>query len=241
MPLHLSSETAQTAPKGGARSRRIVGVGEAIYLTANHPVHWTVDGTPTAGAPATTTNALFVSPGTKTVQARTAEGEQASIEFNVVLPSVSAQKIRDVPLATGQIGAVMELQFILTPLEVSFAGLEFRERNCSPVAPWGYYSPGGSPLHTATPGWSNVDVHNRLVVPDRAGVILQLSQMRWPLSQGGFEWRIPDEIRTGTQIYRLPSPMVQAARIDPAPGCTSPPFHGRITIWKGGQTTSRTF
>jgi hypothetical protein len=184
---------------------------------------------------------MFVTPGTKTVEARTAAGEQQNLQFNVVLPSVSAQKIRDVPPVAGQIGAVMELQFVLTPLEVSFAGLEFRERNCTPVGPWGYYAAGGAPLHTATPGWADVDTQNRLVVPDHAGVILQLSQMRWPLSQGGFEWRIPDEIRTGTQIHQLPRPMVQSARIDPAAGCTGPPFHGRITIWKGGQTTSRTF
>jgi hypothetical protein len=124
---------------------------------------------------------------------------------------------------------------------VSFAGLEFRERNCPPIGRWGYYAAGGAPLHTATPGWSNVDTRNRLIVPDDAGLILQPSQMRWPLSQGGFEWRIPDEIRIGTTIHRLAAPMVEAARIDPARGCTQPPFRGSITVWKGGQKTSHTF
>jgi hypothetical protein len=241
MSLQLSSETAQTAPNGAPRTRRTVGVGEAIFLTSNHPVQWIVDGTATVGAPTAHTNAAFLTAGTKIVQARTARGEQASLHFNVVLPSVAAQKVRDVPPVPNEIGAMMELQFILTPLEVSFAGLEFRELDCPATGQWGYYASGGAPSHIATPGWTDVDIRNRLVVRDTAGITLQPSQMRWPLSQGGFEWRILDEIRSGTQIHRLAAPMVQAARIDPVPGCARPPFRGTITIWKGGQTTSRRF
>jgi hypothetical protein len=51
----------------------------------------------------------------------------------------------------------MELQYILTPLEVSFAGLEFRELDCPATSLWGYYAAHGMKNHAATIGWTPID------------------------------------------------------------------------------------
>jgi hypothetical protein len=249
--LELTSRTDHVAPGTPLRGRLQIGVGEYVHITANQPVRWTIPGMLPSTTLTTHTVVQFLSAGPQVVMARAPNGQQASLIFTVVMPSISVTKLGDMtlPLAiTNQngLGAYMQLQFTFTPLTVSFEGLEFRELDCPVINPWGYYTSNAPPRHTATAGWTPIDPFNQLQDADNASIFIIPANMTYPLTAGGYEWSIPGRIRIATPSgatteLPLAAPMTETARFDPAPGLVKPQFRGSLTVWKGGCMSTKSY
>src|SRR5690606_29868605 len=160
--------------------------------------------------------------------------------------SISVTKVAEHALADGMMGVHMELQFQLTPLNVSFAGaITMREETCEATGVNGYFDTHRSlftrsmthdPAATALTGrteapWADVGQDHNLSVTDHAGLAIQYSRLNWPLTSGSFRWRIPDVYRiNGGPQRRLTHRATQAFRMD---------ADGTVTVYKGGQSASR--
>ena len=247
MPLQITSATsAPAANRSEPNSRRTIGIGEEITFSVNRAAQWTVPGTPTRGSHRSLSH-RFLTPGRHTVTAQ-AGTQRASIQINVVVPSIRVRKLREITLPSGTVGALMHLQFTLTPTGVSFSHLQFRERECNADNVWGYFHAHRTTYRQTLrhvpqvrPVWTGVDAQNNVTSPDQAGFQLNASGMNWPITAGGFRWPIPDEYQIGTRTFRFLRPMTQSIRFDPASGATRPPFRGTITVWKGSQRVRRTY
>ncbi len=239
MPLSITSQTAFSAPSGAPNTRMTVGIGEPITLRASERAQWTIEGAMPASAQGREVNALFLSLGNKTVTAR-AGTEQTSVRFNVVGPSLRFRKLRDVQVETlwpRQIGVAMELEITLTPLEVSFGGIEFREVGGPASHATGYFI-GRAPAHSPT-NWTSVGNRNVLALPDTAGWHIIPAELASPLGAGDYQWQIPGEVKVGTTVLRLASCVLQMVQI--APTQTGLPYRGRVTVHKGGQSATRNY
>ncbi len=93
-------------------------------------------------------------------------------------------KVNDVPLPPGRVRAEMQLRFVLTPLEVSFGALQFRERDADNT--WGYFQHQRPQRHTVTPGWHPVDRSNQVVDLDTTAFELVARNAYWPITSGGY-------------------------------------------------------
>ena len=239
MPLSITSQTLFPAPSGAPNTRMTVGIGEPIALRASQLAHWTLEGAMPASARGREVNVLFLSLGNKTVTAR-AGTEQASVRFNVVGPSLRFRKLREIQVETlwpGQIGVAMELEITLTPLEVSFGGIEFREVGGPASHATGYFL-GRAPQHSPT-NWAGVGNRNVLTLTDTAGWHVIPAQLASPLGAGDFQWQIPGEVKIGTTVVRLANSVLQMVQI--VPTHAGLPYRGRVTVHKGGQSANRIY
>jgi hypothetical protein len=238
--LRITTATFARAPRG-PNTRHIIGVGEGITFTANHRGTWEIPGVPASDHRRTSQDASWSQPGTYTATVRTPRSS-ASVEIQVVAPSILINKLRDIeiPIREG-VGVGMHLEGRLTPLEVSYAGLEFREEDCSSSRHWGYYDAHRELAipHDAIDNWPSVDHTNKVSGFDTALIVFRASTMPWPLTPGGFSWAIPDSYRIGNTSYRFASNMIETFAINPT--APSPPYTGSATIWKGGQTATRDY
>jgi hypothetical protein len=255
MAITITSSTVKTAPSGARPSRTTIGLGEDVLFSANRAVLWTINGIAIPGRHQRWQH-QFLAHGSVRVAAEDA-GEDDELQINVVTPSMRIRKIRDLrvphdivslgrlpPWATTEswVGAGMLLELTLTPLEVSFGGLQIREVKNPTSGAWGYYQTRvSSPAlaHHPNHDWSPVNHDNQIPGGDLAWWGLRASEMNWPLTPGGFRWTIPIEYQipistTGawSKVINIAQSLTQVTRIDP----TSPhaPFRGRVTIWKGG-------
>jgi hypothetical protein len=194
-----------------------------------------------------------------------AGGEQATLHLNVVSPSLRYRKVRelavpsglnaairellppDTPLvSTSALGAAMLLRMHLTPLSVSFVGLEFRERECAADRIWGYYDTYRTDYraalagHNASTEWTPVEQDNAVAAPDIVAQHFNASLLRWPITAGGYRFLIPTEYRIGSQVFSFARATPQAVQMEPARGSDRAPFHGTFRVWKGGQEVSAT-
>jgi hypothetical protein len=239
-------------PRTADNGRRYIGVGELISFTSTHTGTWNVPGHNYTGQHRTVT-ARWQSPGRRTVSLQTRRGT-TSVDITVVEPRVSVQKIREIPIETMRarfpghlrgVGVFMKLQFRLTPLNVSFAGLEFREHNTGVVNANGYYArhTGITLPHRAARQPTTVNSDNRLVNPDYAGFSFDPDRSPWPITSGGYQWHIPQSYRVPGQSWqRLSHHMLEAFQMLPnPPRIDRPPFHGRMIVWKGGNRAERRY
>ncbi len=263
MPLVVRSETLAAAPSGASNSRQTVGVGEAVLFRTDpvRPAHWTHAGVRTR-TPQREQAYTFARPGEFTVEAE-AGGERGDVRISVVGPSLRYEKVSEPTVPSGVtawlarngrpippglaaaigvptvVGVAMELRIVLTPLSVSFAGIQVRERNCNASALWGVYALGATgttaPPHTATPDWTDVGPGNALVFHDLAAVCWVPSRLAWPIPAGGYRWLIPAEYRTGEGAtpVQLVAVTPQTVRYDPLPG-TAGNHNGTFSVDKGG-------
>jgi hypothetical protein len=257
MPITLRSETRLSAPNGRPNSRLVVGVGETVDFRASTSVRWFVGGDARRGFDRSL-EATFDRPGEVTVRAE-AGSEWEELRLTVVAPSLRYQKVCDLPVPHGvvgllsrrgqpippeltrSVGVAMELKVLLTPLSVSFAGLQVRERDCPADQVWGVFGrPGMAPSHRATAGWVTVGADNVLSATDLAAACWNPARLNWPVPAGGYRWRIPCEYRLANgPVERFADPTSQAVRFDPIPTPT-PSARGTFIIWKGGfAATSR--
>jgi len=250
MTLQIQTQTMFLAPSGSPNSRRMVGVGEPVSFVANSPCAWTIPDNPIAGT-RRETNVTFNRPGRMNVLA-THGAERQEIVLEVVAPSIRVRKTAELSADPGLCGALMRLEFTLTPLQVSFQGIEFRECECMADEIWGYFATHRATYAdvmrhdpqagaSSTPVWKSVDAQNRVAALDAAGFSMSASRLNWPITAGGFRWQIPDEYRIGLQVTRFAVSMPQNIRIEPAGGCTTAPFHGAISVRKGGEETRRVY
>ena len=142
----------------------------------------------------------------------------------------------------------MVLRFVLTPLSVSFAHLEFREVAGGADRIWGYFATNQLHFprtlrHDATLDWTGVDEDNRLVQPDHASFAIHPRDMIWPIVPGGFRWNIPDEyrIRGEEETHRFDNLMPQSIRIDPSSETERASFSGTISVNKGTHQVIATY
>ncbi len=254
MPLVIRSETLHTAPDGRSNSRLTVGVGEPIAFRTDpiRAAHWTVEGNRTRNAIRDHAY-VFNRPGEFAVLAEVGH-ERAEVRFTVVAPSLRYEKVSEPTVPNGvtawlarngrplppdlvlSVGVAMELRVLLTPLSVSFAALQVRERNCTPTAIWGVYVQGTMvPPHTATPTWTDMGADNALVSHDLAAACWIPSRLSWPIPAGGYRWDIPVEYRVGGGGTPVPFPTTvpQTVRYDPLPGAAGN-HNGTFAVDKGG-------
>ncbi len=260
MPLVIRTETLAAAPDRGSNSRHTVGVGESVLFRTDpvRPAHWTLAGARTR-TPQREQAYTFPLPGEFTVEAE-ANGERGEVRVRVVAPSLRYEKVSEPAVPTGVtawlarngrpippalatavgvpsvVGVAMELRVLLTPLSVSFAGLQVRERNCNPSAIWGAYATHTvAPPRTATPTWTDVGPGNALVFHDLAAACWVPSRLAWPIPAGGYRWLIPAECRAGATgpTIQFAAATPQTVRYDPLPGAAGA-HNGTFTVNKGG-------
>lgn len=245
----VSHETEYSAPDGTANTRRIIGVGERVDFMADRSAQWS--GVGVMGIPSRAerrVSLVFNQPGEFTITARAGTHDD-SVRFRVVEPSVSVQRVETVKKFPEkhnpnrqQVGVGMRLQFTLTPLNVSFRGIQFREEPGPADQVWGYFrsffsSRPTKSRHEAVVHWADVRSNNELSVRDTAQFAMAPRHMDWPLVAGGFRWNILDSYRVGSQERRLPRRMPQSFRIVPEGPQTSS-FTGTLSVNKGGVTTT---
>ena len=246
MTLQLTSQTMLRAADGRTpNSRLTVGIGENVILETNRSnVQWSIpDHSVPNGQPSTVVR--FFRPGRHTISVQ-AGSHRDQLTLNVVAPSIDVHKIGEIQLPRDVAGVLMHLEFQLTPLNVSFCGTRFRERECGPDRVWGYFERHREAYRTTMQHrpnihWTRVDQRNRVTQHDQAGFEMQVSRMNWPITAGGFQWNIPDELDIDGRVVAFGQPMSQAIRFDPSSGAERPPFRGRVTIWKGGQEVHRDY
>ena len=257
MTIRVSAFAA--APRSG-NSRHVFGVGEAIVLEASGPMTWLTPGSMSAAgsAPQRSIIVQYAQAGSYTI---TAQGRGAHAGSHVANVRVVAPRMqyeidpRPFVIAPGSVGAGMFLRMSVTPMEVSFQHLRVRERHCDAVDIWGYFDRHREqsafrrvmhhdPLRGApegTPEWKTVDAQNRVVGVDAAGFAMAPADMNWPIVPGGFTWRIPLEYQIDSQAFSFENPVGQAIRISPEGGSCRSPFHGTVTLWKGGQRKDKQY
>lgn len=251
MSIRITTETMSHAPADArseaALSRRNLGVGETVILRANRRVRWSGRGIISTGSRGNSTATRFLQPGRHVVTA--SHGAQSErVEFNVHKPSVRVDRERLVNVTSPFLGAHMVLRFVLTPLSVSFAHLEFREVPGGADRIWGYFSTNRSHFprtlrHDATLDWTGVAEDNRLSEPDNAAFAIHPRDMVWPIVAGGFRWNIPDEyrIRGEEETHRFDNLMPQSIRIDPSSETERASFSGTVSVNKGTHQVVATY
>jgi hypothetical protein len=264
-PLTIVSATRFTAADGTTpNSRRTIGLGETIEMTTNRraPATWTVVGGASPPAPAVQHNAAWTSAGTFNVTARVGR-QTATASITVVAPTMSPVKHRNLTLAQAQQmlrargiatsnrpnrrGVFMEVVVQLMPATVSFGALGFREVAGPATNTTGWYRArsGRAAAHSPATGFAPVRVlnHNNVVgIKDIAGFSINPQGTNLPVTQGGFDWVIPAEVRAGASTVRLPTTMTQTHNVAPNPDpITRPPLTGTFTVTKGGASNSATF
>ena len=117
------------------------------------------------------------------------------VGFTVVEPSsLTAKKEKDKAFPAGEQGAGMVLQFLYGPMNVSFGGVEARERSGPASDIDGYYKHEGMPhKHDATPTFATIAANNQLSGETRDSA--SQTGMPPPWEKGSFHWEIPNEFR----------------------------------------------
>ncbi len=231
-PCNLTSETVVTKPGNRARTR--VGVGERVTLTISPgPGSWLIDtgGTLdsnsgssveyTAGDRAATSQITVIGPG----------GCRSTIVFTVVEPSGGVMKQIDNTFHVhGTPSAGFHAEIYLTPSDVSFKGMTFREKHCSAVCA-GYFLPQNGQDHVPGSDLVAGDVEEGVGTKLQGFDTVQGADggIGPPYSGGTFIWPIPWEFQIGSGAPKVFYTMYQMKIIDPT---------GKLTMSKGGQPAS---
>jgi hypothetical protein len=259
--MQISITAFSPSPRRGT-ARSIFGVGEVIVCEADASAFWSTTADPqyssvTGGGPHRTATAQFFAPGEYQITATSpGRGDAAHVTVRVVAPRIRfARHSSAFALPSGNVGAGMYLTMTLTPRDVSFSHIEYRERPCDATSVWGYFrehrdrpefrntmrhdSRRGAPA--GTPEWHAVDQNNVVLSRDLAVYMLRADRLPWPIGAGGFTWLIPVEYRIGTQVFAFPGHVTQSIALSPEDGSSGAPYRGSVTLWKGGQRDRRTF
>jgi hypothetical protein len=233
--LEVTHTTDLQAPDGSPKTRVIVGVGERVMLKASKlSAFKATAGDPTSTAPKASVRwRAPLTPGSAEVTAEVVDKSMAEkIAFTVVAPSsVSPKKEKEKSFASGEQGAGMVLDFVYGPGNVSFGGVEARERSGPASDVKGYYEHEGQPhFHSATQAFFSIAENNQLAGETRDSA----SQfgMPKPWSNGSFHWDIPNEYRADET--EAPKPIATVKQEFVLLDDT-----GTTTITKGGASVTR--
>lgn len=227
-PLHVATKTAARAPSGAPDTRRTVGVGETVVLTANARGTWSMSsGTKTASSNTRLVWTAGDHAGTATVTFHHGNRTMQT-KLTVVSPNTLAMKLhsRDT-IPKGEMGAGMVTNVTIGPASVSFGNVEWLEVPGGPTSIWGYFKDHDAPNHHPNPSWLRWNAHN--------GGLSDHAMIRGydkPWSPGGFTWVIPNKYRvTGTGSGYVFIYTHQVFRIADN--------KGTVTVTKGGAGVTR--
>lgn len=192
-PIQGPAITVQNgwADPGGKQDRTTVGIGEQNSFAVNDVAggSWkSVDG---KGKTLNSVSFQWTASaaGKNTITYTAADKSTSSITMTTEVPSsLSGKKDSDLTFASGTQGAGMELTVTVSPMTVSFQGLELMEGTCNASAISGYFSSHAPGPHDAAAGagkWRQVGTKND--VSDTA----DSSGWPSPWSKGSYTWSIP--------------------------------------------------
>ncbi len=195
----LISATKVAAPDGTDNSRALIGVCEAVTITATEAVTWTVTGGGSLSS-ANGTTTVFTAPDIAANCKVTATYTNKStnyITYGVIPPSgqtyTKLQNRNVYPV--GQAGAGMYLSVKLTPLNVCFGGIDWKEIGLDPINVTGYFV-GKAGHHNPNPDFLPVGNDNFVQGTDDASSGVGARPQPW--SNGSYTWPIPNNyIRRG--------------------------------------------
>jgi len=193
----IASATRVSAPEGTADTRTTIGIHEVVEFTTGAVAAWTA----TSGTPAATAAKdpfVWTAPDTPaTVTITATSGTPATTcnaRMTVVAPSgLAFAKRSEDAFPAGQQGAGMQCDVDVTPLNVSFANVEWLEVPGPATNVRGYWKEkqdkGADLSHHPNPKWIQLNNLNR--ASDHA------SSFNWPSpwKDGGFDWSIPNRFR----------------------------------------------
>ncbi len=228
-PVKLKVETDKKPPTGG-KSRTTVGVGERIFVT-NEPL---TDGKFTSNAgKGLDEGTLYTWDAPDTAAKATITftpkdgGTPSTVEINVIAPEKAVFKDKT-ELSYGDVSAAgMTVKIAFLPFTVSFANLDWQEKDVAPSAVEGWFTslPPTKVKHKKGPG-GYLDADNKaddLAEWASEQVVKQKSKLQWIIPQhykvnGGAEKPVPGQ------------PFTQLMTIDAS---------GTTTVSKNGETVTR--
>lgn len=228
--VKLKVENDQAAPAGGGKARTKVGVGERLFVTNEPATEGSFTSTAGTGKDEGTLY-TWTAPETAdkvTITFTPKDGGTASTVIIDVIAPDSVEFRDKKELSYGNVSAAgMKVKVVFLPLSVSFAALDWQEKDVAPSAVEGWFkSLGGAALqHKKGPG-GYLDAKNQandLAEWKSSTVVKEPSKLQWDIPQhytvnGGTEQAVPNQ------------PFTQLMTIDAS---------GTTTVTKNGQTVTR--
>jgi len=195
-PPVITTETTKSAPDGTADSRRNVGVGEYVRLTANTAGTWTASDGRIIGL-SNGSNIVWEAPAdaaNPTITLTTPGGTRV-IPFSVIRPNAIRMSVSGHnPIATGTAGADMLLDITLNPLNVNFGRTQMLEVPGPGTNVSGYFNrfTAAQLFHAPNPNFARIADDNT-AAPARDHAAIPVAPP--PFSFGTWEWVIPNQYK----------------------------------------------
>lgn len=190
----ITSETINIAPDGTADNRTTVGVGEFVRFTGNTEGTWTASSGRIIGLNSGQ-NMVWEAPATPSISiiSLTNQAGTANLIFTTVPPrGISLQRSSILPIPTGTLGAAMEADITVLPLNVNLGRTQWLEEPGPATNVSGYFTrfSAADLHHDPTADYLPVDDMNRGLVDEAA----------WrggnpPFADGYHEWVIPNKYK----------------------------------------------
>ena len=196
VPPAITTQTIKSAPDGTADSRKTIGVGERVRLSANTAGTWSVSEGHIIGLN-NGANVIWEAPAlasNPTITLTTPGGVKV-IPFRVISPdAISMNVVRNEPIPVGTAGACMLLNVTINPLNVNFGRTQFKEIPGPGTNVSGYFTrfTAAQLFHHPNANFVRVNDNNTLLPNgDHAAAHV----LPGPFSFGTWEWVIPNEYK----------------------------------------------
>ncbi|QIA08473.1 eCIS core domain-containing protein [Draconibacterium halophilum] len=190
----ITSETINIAPDGSADNRTTVGVGEFVRFTGNTEGTWSATSGRIIGLNSGQ-NMVWEAPATPSISiiSLTNQAGTANIIFSTLPPrGISLQRSNILPIPAGTLGAAMEANITVLPLNVNLGRTQWFEEPGPATSVSGYFTrfSAADLHHDPTAHYLPVDDMNRGLVDEAA----------WrggnpPFADGYHEWVIPNKYK----------------------------------------------
>ncbi|MFT5645372.1 MAG: peptidoglycan hydrolase-like protein with peptidoglycan-binding domain [Aureispira sp.] len=195
-PPVITTETTKSAPDGTADSRKTVGVGEYVRLTANTAGTWTASDGRIIGLN-NGSNIVWEAPAdiaNPTITLTTPGGTRV-IPFSVIRPnSIQMSVSGHNPIAVGTAGADMLLDITFNPLNVNFGRTQLLEVPGPGTNVSGYFNrfTAAQLFHVPNANFVRIADDNT-AAPARDNAAIPVAPP--PFSFGTWEWVIPNQYK----------------------------------------------
>jgi len=199
-PLSIAHQTRFQAPDGSNGTRTDVAVGEVVDFTGSISGNWSA----TAGTPKSKNNVnafVWTAPSrAKTVTITLSLGSSTtSVVMGVIEPKkITADKIREVAIPAGTVGAGMVLRFNYHPKKVSFGNLQSKEVSGPASNIKKYFKKRYTKdelKHDSKDTFFDIRQNNKDDALDTAKDI----RKRTPFEFGTYAWEIPNKFKVKTE------------------------------------------